>query len=109
MGSESGQCFANVTIIMFILGILIGLPTYLHGCNPSVGGYCDRYIEKEFTVTQTGDHLYGYVLFPITNSTMERDYCELLTGESYGNEYKKQEANKKTTQKVTQKTYILIN
>ena len=94
MGDTKDLC-GSITMVMFILGILVGLPTYLHGCDPYVGGYCDRYITKEFTVTQTGDYLYGYVIFPVNNVTTEREYCELLTGKAYGNEYKKQEANKK--------------
>ena len=72
--------------------LIIGLPTYLHGCNNSIGGYCNRYSEKEISISDVGTYIYGTVNFE--NGT-ERKSCELLTGKAYPNTYKRREANKR--------------
>lgn len=63
--------------------LIIGLCTYLYGCNPYVGGLCSRYSVQDFLVTSSAYYVHGKVNYLDHNYT-----CRLETGIVYATPFK---------------------
>ena len=70
------------SVIFFIIFCIIGLGTYLYGCNEYVGGWCSRYSLEDFHVTDSGVFARGNVFYDGVNNR-----CKLETGRSFANDY----------------------
>ena len=63
---------------IIIIWIIIGLCTYLYGCNPYLGGYCARYVTENILITTSNEHIHGTV-----NYHNQDFQCERETGVAY--------------------------
>ena len=74
-----------------VFACIAGLWLYLYGCNSSVGGLCERYVQREITITSGYDVLHGTVLYE--NNTKS---CTFETGRAYLTHQSMKNYNKNT-------------
>lgn len=81
----------SVALFFTVIFLVIGLSTYLFGCNDIVGGDCSRYSTEAFTINRIGGHL------PRGNLTHtgKRHTCSLQLGQVFSSAHAMREYNER--------------